>query len=244
MAIIQPQLFDSYSGILHFLVSCVRFVILQHPCQAIGFFLEREHFAGIFLEATRAFPELQGLTRAASFELDVTKVRGLLVRVLFFDSKELFQSFQLLSIACRNSNFDVDRAADIANGTTDAAGKELAGFLGREVFVREGDALIAPLGDAVLEELENRGANIVLSIEPRQLCIFVEGCLPDKGAIILDFCTKERIEERGEVVVVDAGINKSGREVELAYVVLYLVLGSPERERGPILVVGRVIGHG
>lgn len=71
----------------------------------------------------------------------------------------------------------------------------------------------------------------------------MERRLPDEAPIILQFHAEKWVRERCEVVVVDASDQKSGRDANLADIILDRELLSPERERLPFRVVDGVVWH-
>ena len=73
---------------------------------------------------------------------------------------------------------------------------------------------VPPLG-AILEDLHYCGANIVFGIQPRQRLIGMEGSLPMEISILVKLHAEQGIRQRGEVVVVDAGIDESRRKADL-----------------------------
>ncbi len=71
----------------------------------------------------------------------------------------------------------------------------------------------------------------------------MKGGLPFESAVGLQFHAEERVRQRGEVVVVYAGIDERRRQADLADVILDGELGAPVGEGGPALAVDAVIGH-
>ncbi len=55
----------------------------------------------------------------------------------------------------------------------------------------------------------------MFGVQPGQGCIRVKWGFPDEGAVGLDFHAEERIGEGGEVVIVDAGVDKGCRKADL-----------------------------
>lgn len=67
--------------------------------------------------------------------------------------------------------------------------------------------------------------------------------LPHEAAIILQLHLEEGIRQRGEIVVVDAGVDKSCRDAELADVILYCELGGPHRQCYPVGAEDGMVWH-
>lgn len=99
-----------------------------------------------------------------------------------------------------------------------------------------------PLLRPVLEDLKQGRAHVVLSIQPWQGSLGIERRTPLETAIIEEFHLKERVRETGEIIIVDARIDKSGRQSQLAHVILDGELGRPLRDSRPG-PVNRVIRH-
>lgn len=55
----------------------------------------------------------------------------------------------------------------------------------------------------------------MLGIQPWQGFVGVKGRSPRKAPVGLKFHAEERVRKAGEIVVVDARVNKSGRESDL-----------------------------
>lgn len=100
-----------------------------------------------------------------------------------------------------------------------------------------------PLSRSFFEELVNGGANVVLRVKPRKLLVGVERCSPYEATVVLVLHAEQREVEAGEVVVVDAAVDKGCRKTDLADVLLDGELGCPQRERPPVLAEYRVVGH-
>lgn len=83
----------------------------------------------------------------------------------------------------------------------------------------------------------------MLSIEPGEWVVWVEGRLPDEGLVGLQLHAEEGKGQTGEVVIVDAGVDKGRGHVELAHIFLDAILLGPKRQGRPVLVKGGVIGH-
>nr|POE87260.1 hypothetical protein CFP56_29849 [Quercus suber] len=96
---------------------------------------------------------------------------------------------------------------------------------------------------AHLEDLQQCWSNVVLGVQPRQRVIRVEGSLPDEAAIVLQLHLEKWIGQRGEVVVVDAGVSEGGGDADLPHIILDGKLLSPEGKRPPVFAERRVVRH-
>lgn len=115
---------------------------------------------------------------------------------------------------------------------------------GRPCAKRERDSPFAiPLARAFLEQLEDGGADVVLRVEPGKFLVGVEGGLPNEAAVVLMLHAEEGKVEAGEVVVVNAAVDKGGGQSDLADILLDGELGGPEREGSPVVAENGMIGH-
>jgi len=119
---------------------------------------------------------------------------------------------QLLAVAARDVDFDLDGSVDVADGSADAAGETRAAlewckafechcYSGKDsvswcfdarVYV-ESLPLTFPVVGAHLEDLQKCRSNVVLCIKPWQRIIWVEWRLPNKATIILQFHLEARV---------------------------------------------------
>jgi hypothetical protein len=83
----------------------------------------------------------------------------------------------------------------------------------------------------------------VLRVKPRKLLIGVERCAPHEAAVALVLHAKQGEVEAGEVVVIDAAVDESCRQADLADVLLDGELWRPQRERSPVVAKYRMVGH-
>ncbi|KAL5946858.1 hypothetical protein ACKVV1_011558 [Pyricularia oryzae] len=218
----------------------------HHPPEAVGLLLDDELLARVLLQRPGSSPQLQRHVGALGLELPVAKVGGLPRRVVPADRVQPLHHVELRPVALGYLDLDLYGAADVANGTTDSRGELAAGFERREHLKSDRDppATSPPLG-AFLEDAEDCSAKVVLAVDPGELGVGVERRLPHERSVFLQLHTKERVGQRGEVVVVDARVDKGGLEaLERPHVRLNLVLGPVKRQAGPVRVVGRVVRHG
>lgn len=82
----------------------------------------------------------------------------------------------------------------------------------------------------------------MLGVEPRQRCFRVKRGVPFETAILQQLHLEQGIRQTGEVVVVDAGVDKSSRQTQLTDIILDGKLWRPKRHRKPGAVDG-VVGH-
>ena len=69
--------------------------------------------------------------------------------------------------------------------------------------------MTTPLFQSILEDLQYCWTHVVLCIQPGERVIRVEGSLPKEAAIVVKLHAKQRVRERREVIIVDAGIHES-----------------------------------
>ena len=83
----------------------------------------------------------------------------------------------------------------------------------------------------------------MLRVKPRKLLVRVKRCLPDKAAVGLVFHAEQRKVETGEVVVVNAAVDKGCRKSDLTNVLLDSEFGCPHGKRSPLVAKYRMIRH-
>ena len=158
-------------------VSLVPSSIPIHPRQPIRRLLPRKHLPGILLQPSISLPETQRL-------LGCLQIRSKIRCVVF--SKQSLDAVELLTVAVRDGDFDLDGALDVADGTANAAGECGAGLARCEEFEGECDSgsivlsakesqdraglervvipVTGPLARTVFEDLEDGWANIVFGV--------------------------------------------------------------------------------
>lgn len=83
----------------------------------------------------------------------------------------------------------------------------------------------------------------MLGIEPGKRLVGCKGGLPDEAAVGLKVHAEERVGLGGEIVVVDAAVDKRRGHVERAHVLLDLELWLPHGQGLPVTAEGGVVGH-
>ena len=100
-----------------------------------------------------------------------------------------------------------------------------------------------PLSWSFFEQLIDGGANVVLRIKPRKLLVGVERCPPYEAAIVLVLHAEQGKVEAGEVVVVNAAVDKSCGQTNLSDVLLDSEFWCPQGKRSPLSAKYRVVWH-
>lgn len=100
-----------------------------------------------------------------------------------------------------------------------------------------------PLSRSFFEQLIDGGADVVLGIKPWKFLVRVERRSPHEAAVILVLHAKQGKVEAGEVVVVNAAVDKGCGQANLSDVLLDSELWCPQGERSPFPAKYGVVGH-